>query len=90
MEKVKKLIEEINLRKPKNYEVMKIDEMSKEFHIIMEFEQNILKEINIFENKHQDLDLIKYAKMICRNVIERETSLIQEIYLKKIDSEYLK
>jgi hypothetical protein len=90
MEELKKLIEEINLRKPKNYEVMKIDEISKEVHSTMEFEQNILKEINIFENKHQDLDLIKYAKMICRNVIERETSLIQEIYLKKIDSEYLK
>jgi hypothetical protein len=90
MEELKKLIEEINLRKPKNYEVMKIDEISKELHSTMEFEQNILKEINIFENKHQDLDLIKYAKMICRNVIERETSLIQEIYLKKIDSEYLK
>ena len=90
MEELKKLIEEINLRKPKNYEVMKIDEISKEVHSTMEFEQNILKEINIFENKHQDLDLIKYAKMICRNVIERETSLIQEIYLKKIDSKYLK
>jgi len=90
MEELKKLIEEINLRKPKNYEVMKIDEISKEFHSTMEFEQNILKKINIFENKHQDPDLVKYAKMICRNIVERETSLIQEIYLKKIDSEYLK
>ena len=38
---------------------------------------------------HQDLDLIKYTKMICRNIIERETILIQDAYLKKIDSEYL-
>jgi len=27
--------------------------------------------------------------MICRNSVERETALIQEIYLKKIDSQYL-
>ena len=90
MEDLKKLIEEISSRKPKNYEQMEIEVISKEFHIIMEFEQNILKKINIFENKHQDPDLVKYAKMICRNVVERETSLIQEIYLKKIDSKYLK
>ena len=90
MEELKKLIEEINLRKPKNYEEMKIEQISEELHNIMKFEQNILKKINIFENKHQDPDLVKYAKMICRNVVERETSLIQEIYLKKIDSEYLK
>ena len=41
------------------------------------------------EVKHQDPDLIKYAKIISRKIIERETKLIQEIYLKKIDSEYL-
>ena len=89
MENIKKLIEEINLRKSKNYEQMKIEEISKEFHNTMEFEQNILKKINLFENDHQEPDLIKYARIICRNTIERETSLIQEAYLKKIDSEYL-
>ena len=88
MEKVKKLIEEINLRKPKNYEQMKIEEVSKELHNTMEFEQNVLKKINEFENEHQDTDLIKYAKMICRNTMERETALIQDAYLKKIDSKY--
>ena len=86
---IKKLIEKINLRKSKNYEQMKIEQISKELHKIMEFEQNILEKINIFENNHQDLDLVKYAKMICRNTIERETILIQEAYLKKIDSQYL-
>ena len=85
MEDIKKLIEEINLRKPKNYEKMKIEEISKEFHNIMEFEQNILKKINLFKNDHQDADLIKYLKMISKNTVERETSLIQEVYLKKID-----
>ena len=49
MEDIKKLIEEINLRKPKNYEKMKIEEISKELHNIMEFEQNILKKINLFK-----------------------------------------
>jgi hypothetical protein len=74
MEDIKKLIEEINLRKSKNYEQMKIEEISKEIHNTMEFEQNVLKKI--FENNNQDLDLVKYAKMICRNIIERETILI--------------
>jgi len=74
MENIKKLIDEINSRKPKNYEQMKIDNVSKELHSVMEFEQNVLKKI--FENNNQDLDLVKYAKMICRNIIERETILI--------------
>ena len=66
---------------------MKIEEISKEIHNTMEFEQNVFKKK--FENNHQDLDLVKYAKMICRNTIERETILIQETYLKKIDLKYL-
>ena len=89
MEDIKKLIEEMNLRRSKNYEQMKIEEISKEIHNTMEFEQNVLKKINLFENDHQELDLIKYARIICRNIIERETILIQEAYLKKIDSQYL-
>ena len=89
MEDVKKIIEEITLRKPKNYEQMKIEDISKELHNIMEFEQNVLKKINLFENDHQDQDLIKYLKIIYKNTVERETKLIQDAYLKKIDSEYL-
>ena len=88
-ENIKKLIDEINSRKPKNYEQMKIEQISKELHKIMEFEQSVLKKIEMFGKEHQDPDLIKYTKMICRNTIERETALIQEIYLKKIDSQYL-
>ena len=76
MENIKKLIDEINSRKPKNYEQMKIDDVSKELHSVMKFEQNMLEKINTFENDHQDLDLIKYAKIIYRNIIERETILI--------------
>ena len=78
MEKIKKLIDEINSRKPKNYEQMKIEEISEELHNVMEFEQNLLEKINTFEKDHQDVDLIKYLKMICRNTVERETILIQE------------
>ena len=89
MEKIKKLIDEINSRKPKNYEQMKIEEISEELHNVMEFEQNVLEKINIFKKDHQDADLIKYLKMICRNTVERETISIQETYLKKIDSQYL-
>ena len=51
MEDIKKLIEEINLRKPKNYEKMEIEEISKELHSVMEFEQKTLEKINLFENE---------------------------------------
>ena len=89
MENIKKLIEEINLRKPKKYQQMKIEEISKELHYVMKFERDTIKKINLFEKDHQDIDLIKYARIICRNTVERETALIQETYLKKIDSKYL-
>ena len=89
MENIKELIEEINSRKPKDYEKMSIKEVSDELHKVMEFEQVIVKKIKLFEDDHQEPDLIKYAKMIYKKIIERETILIQETYLKKIDSEYL-
>ena len=89
MENIKELIEEINSRKPKDYEKMSIKEVSDELHKVMEFEQMILKKIKLFEDNHQEPDLIKYAKMISKKIIERETTLIQETYLKKIDAEYL-
>ena len=89
MENIKELIEEINSRKPKDYEKMSINEVSNELHKVMEFEQMIVKKIKLFEDDHQEPDLIKYAKMIYKKIIERETILIQETYLKKIDSQYL-
>ena len=89
MENIKELIKEINSRKPKDYEKMSIKEVSDELHKVMEFEQMIVKKIKLFEDDHQEPDLIKYAKMIYKKIIERETSLIQETYLKKIDSQYL-
>ena len=89
MENIKELIEEINSRKPKDYEKMSIKEVSNELHKVMEFEQMIVKKIKLFEDDHQEPDLIIYAKMIYKKIIERETILIQETYLKKIDSQYL-
>ena len=89
MENIKELIEEINSRKPKDYEKMSIKEVSNELHTVMEFEQVIVKKIKLFEDDHQEPDLIIYAKMIYKKIIERETILIQETYLKKIDSQYL-
>ena len=89
MENIKELIEEINSRKPKDYEKMSIIEVSDELHKVMDFEQIVLKKIKLFEDNHQEPDLIKYAKMISKKIIERETTLIQETYLEKIDAEYL-
>ena len=88
-DKIRKIIEEISLRKSKDYEQMKMEEISKELHNTMEFEQNVLKKVELFEKENQSPDLIKYVRMICRNIIERETISIQETYLKKIDLEYL-
>ena len=86
-----KLIDEINIRKsnPMDYKKMKAEEISSEFKNIMKFEQESFKKIEEFEKTRKNLDLIQYAKMICKNTIGREIAHIQEIYLKKIDEEYL-
>ena len=86
-----KLIDEINIRKsnPRDYKKMKAEEISREFRNIMKFEQESFKKIEEFEKTQKNPDLIQYAKMICRNTIGREIAHIQEIYLKKIDEEFL-
>jgi hypothetical protein len=91
LDEIQKLIDEVNFRKSnsKNFEKMNAIEISKEFKKIMEFEQESFKKIEEFEKTQKNVDLIKYAKMICRNTSGREISQIQEIYLKKIDEEYL-
>lgn len=90
-DEIQKLIDEISFRKPnaRNYETMKSEEISKEFRDIMKFEQESFKKIEEFEKTYKNQDLVQYAKMICRNTIGREIAQIQEIYLKKIDEEYL-
>ena len=68
---------------------MKVEDISKELRDVMKFEQESFKKIEEFEKSNQNSDLIAYAKMICRNTTQREITEIQEIYLKKIDEQYL-
>ncbi|MGV7226400.1 MAG: hypothetical protein ACQ9CV_05730 [Nitrosopumilus sp.] len=90
-DEIEKLIDEISFRKSnsKNYEKMKAEEISKELREIMQFEQESFKKIEEFEKTQNNLDLILYAKMICRNTTGREIAQLQETYLKKIDEEFL-
>ena len=91
-DEIQKLIDEISFRKTqsRDYTKMKAKEISKEIESIMKFEQDSLKKIEEFEKTQKNSDLAEYAKMICRNTMHREITAIQEIYLKKIDEEYLK
>ena len=88
---IQKLVDEINFREsnPKNYKRMKAEELSKEFKDIIKFEQEAFKKIERFEKIERNADLAQYAKMICKNTTEREIAQLQEIYLKKIDEEFL-
>jgi len=88
---IQKLVDEINLREsnPKNYKKMKAEELSRELREIMKFEQESFKKIERFEKIERDTDLAQYAKMICKNTTGREIAQLQEIYLKKIDEEFL-
>jgi len=90
-DEIQKLIDEINFRKSnsKNYEEMKAIEISKELREIMKFEQESFKKIGEFKKTQKNQDLVQYAKMISRNTTGREITQLQEIYLKKIDEEFL-
>jgi len=90
-DEILKLIDEINIRKsnPRDYKKMKAEEISREFKDIMRFEQESFKKIEEFEKTQKNPDLTQYAKMICKNTTGREIARIQEIYLKKIDEEFL-
>ncbi len=90
-DEVQKLIDEINFRKsnPQNYEEMKAKELSKEYREIMKFEQESDKKIEEFEKTQKNQDLVQYAKMISSNTTGREIVQLQEVYLRKIDEEFL-
>ncbi len=90
-DEIQRLIDEISFRKSnsKDYKKMKAVEISKELRDVMKFEQESFKKIEEFEKTQNSPDLVEYAKMICRNTTQREITQIQEIYLKKIDEEYL-
>ena len=90
-DEIQKLIDSISFRKSnsKDYTKMKIEEISKELRDVMKFEQESFKKIEEFEKTQNNPDLINYAKIICRNTTEREITQLQEVYLDKIDKEYL-
>ena len=90
-DEIQKLIDEISFRKSnsKDYKNMKVEEISKELRDVMKFEQESFKKIEEFGRTQKNPDLIAYAKMICRNTTGREITQIQEVYLEKIDKEYL-
>jgi len=90
-DEIEKLIDEISFRKSnsKNYENMKAIEISKELREIMKFEQESHKKIEEFGKSNKNQDLVEYAKMISKNTTGREIAQLQEVYLKKIDEEYL-
>ena len=90
-DEIQKLIDEISFRKSnsKNYEEMKAIEISKELREIIKFDQESFKKIEEFEKTQKNQDLVQYAKMISSNTTGREIAQLQEIYLKKIDEEFL-
>ena len=92
IEKIQNFINIINTRSSnsKEYQKMKIEELSTEIREAIKFQQEAFQRIEEFEVKGGQQDLTKYAKMICKNTIEREILKIQEVYLKKIENEYLK
>ena len=92
IEEIQNFVDKINTRDfiSKEYSEMKIEELSAEIRDSIKFQQESFQRIEEFEVKGGQQDLIKYAKMICKNTIEREILKIQEIYLEKIEKEYLK
>lgn len=89
-EEVQQIIEEMNLRVKKNYQLMTIEQISNELRESMDFERKTFQKIEDLEQKGTEQDLVNYARIICRNTTQREIIEIQEIYLKKIDTEYLR
>ena len=92
MEEIQNFVDMINTRysNSKEYQKMKIEELSTEIREAIKFQQESFQRIEEFEAKGGQQDLTKYAKIICKNTTEREILKIQEVYLKKIEKEYLK
>ena len=90
-DEIEKLIDEVSFRKSnsKDYKKMTMEQISQELRDIMKFEQESMEKIEEFENIQKNQDLAKYAKIICKNTTQREITQIQEIYLEKIDKNYL-
>jgi len=85
IEKIQNFVDIINTRdsNSKEYQKMKIEELSVEIREAIKFQQESFQSIEEFEVKVEHYDFIKYVKMICKNTIEREMLKIQKIYLIK-------
>jgi len=92
IDEIQELIDKINTRdyKLKEYQEMKIEEISAELRDAMKFQQESFQKIEELKEKGVQEDLIAYAKVICNNTVEREIIKIQDVYLEKIENEYLK
>ena len=90
IDEIGKLMNEINSidLDIKDYQNMKIEELSMEIRIVIETQYEIFQRIEELKIKGTQSDLIKYAKIICKNSTERKISQIQKIYFSKIDTEY--
>lgn len=85
VEEIQNFVDMINTRdsNSKEYQKMKIGELSAEIREAIKFQQESFQRIEEFEAKGGQHDFIKYAKIICKNTTEREILKIQEVYLKK-------
>jgi len=92
VDEIQDLVDQINTRdfSSKEYQKMKIEEISTELRDVMKFQQESFQKLEELKKKGVQGDLIKYAKVICNNTIEREIIKIQDVYLEKIENEYLK
>lgn len=90
IEELQNLVDKINMRDSKEYQEMKIEELSAEIREAIKFQQESFQRIEEFESKGMQQDLIIYAKMVCKNTTEREILKIQDVYLQKIENKYLK
>ena len=90
IEELQNLVDKINMRNSKEYQEMKIEELSVEIREVIKFQQESFQRIEELESKGMQQDLITYAKMICKNSTDREILKIQDVYLQKIENEYLK
>lgn len=92
IDEIKEVINKINMRNSdtRDYQKIKIEELSADMREVMKFQQEIIQRIEDFEIKGLQQDLTNYVKTICKNTAEREILKIQDVYLKKIETEYLK
>jgi len=92
VKEIQELIDKISTRdyKSKKYQEMKIEELSAELRDAMKFQQESFQRIEELKKRGIQEELIKYVKVICSNTVEREIIKIQNVYLEKIENEYLK